>query len=1302
MNPFRSRKKSHDGGDAIHRSSSEEVPAVPPTSRGRTFRRKKVHAEPRIELDLSTALPSSDDFRTSLLMPNLSARFSMLRDQDDPKTKIGKANDDSVLFPKRVSRLNLFGHEGLSDIAEVTSLAGSIRPPFAYGRSASYASTTDGYGTDDDALQGGSVMGRSKPGQGNKFFGGRQKIYKIPMGASASAKDISTIDGRQQVPRRGMGKAVYDDDVAMSAFQALKAREKEDHWEQNDCSRADHSPRSSSERRGSPPPSGYNRNRETSSSTASVPPTTRVSTAATSITSQSASPLHGPTHVKSESPVNETLNSRQYSPSATAPERTATKNKRLYGQGLDKQMHEQQSSAVQRLESLQRQRGFAGTAFPIGVPHSRSATNLNDRYQRPGPLYASTHFRAGSPPPSVSGTNLGGFDLGLNEEPTIVTNREVDPGFGRLPPLSPQMSPNADVSTLVASLEPNDVGKATASGVFNKPRLQFNEQQYAQRQLKLQEGRETPPPRGPSRTDSYSEHSGRARNDSSASMQSSSGLKKPQVGSSLHDQPLGVVPEAISGVAEPLPLDDDRHVEGTFLAAISGSEADSDYERGPSLDFPTLQPATYQSLSEAAAGSLQPSSSQGNQGSSISDEQFQVPFLEPPDESQVIPINAPRSVFTHTVTGDMVNTDNSVHEHDSPTLGPATPAGLSGLIRTHLRNESNQSSVYPSSIPAEPSQHTESMKNDASFDSLINDKYMDKHNEQWNNYGNGVESSTIDQEEQSVQEPLYQRAHQILEQTKQLMNGSPKLQQITGSRGYDKAQQILGGEAPRGSGGSPIASWQEQLKEHHHSRGDSSETQKEREDFAMELADRRKRVQENLKSYAEAESRSSSPMPVKYGQDGNSSQTTGAFGLLKKASRGSLIGRSDNASKAMKMLGIGGAAANGFPVQSPNTTDEQSSSFTNGLSPGPLRTTNPSGSLSAAPASSGLSFKERSIGVERRNRFQNRQLVPPSMRRDHSDSDQSAQPSPEPNGYFMKPRKETSPTAPINGYQPNVRSSRKYSPPRPFESVNDRTIPPRSQSAMSTRSRSNSRGAPTYSTDPRSFQPVFQNNYPAPISRNPRASPIVPYASYPTQPFRDTSPAQSALSTPTMVPAAAYSSKTRVLAARKRSVNKSEISDPTFINCTSSVTTVDLDPSASLRNGMDSPDLHKPPVPPLNPRRKGITTQNVFTGFGNKSIRNDQPYSPHSPSQFHAQHKPQQNPNLERSVPIRTVTEPYDERSTFSADESQPSPRRQRLRKTSSEGGNMAARARHQALMAPSPAIPSTPVPDQAGDGSMF
>src|SRR2546423_4491787 len=147
----------------------------------RSKKGKKNAPEPKFELDLSTALPDTDSFRTSLMMTNLSARFSMLREQDDPGTKIGKANDDSVLFPTRASRLNLFNHNPLTDIAEVSSVRSSvIKPPFAReNRAQSFGS--DGYASDD----GGSVMNRSRLGEGNNLFGGRQKLYRIPVGAAS-------------------------------------------------------------------------------------------------------------------------------------------------------------------------------------------------------------------------------------------------------------------------------------------------------------------------------------------------------------------------------------------------------------------------------------------------------------------------------------------------------------------------------------------------------------------------------------------------------------------------------------------------------------------------------------------------------------------------------------------------------------------------------------------------------------------------------------------------------------------------------------------------------------------------------------------------------------------------------------------------------------------------------------------------------------------------------------------------------------------------------------------------------------
>jgi len=65
-----------------------------------------------------------------------------------------------------------------------------------------------------------------------------------------------------------------------------------------------------------------------------------------------------------------------------------------------------------------------------------------------------------------------------------------------------------------------------------------------------------------------------------------------------------------------------------------------------------------------------------------------------------------------------------------------------------------------------------------------------------------------------------------------------------------------------------------------------------------------------------------------------------------------------------------------------------------------------------------------------------------------------------------------------------------------------------------------------------------------------------------------------------------------------------------------------------------------------------------------------------------------------------------EEQSTFSdGGEKWPRPR-QRLRKSSSEGGSLNARARQMAYQAPSPAVPKFPVGPRMGgkgvDGGMF
>jgi hypothetical protein len=72
-----------------------------------------------------------------------------------------------------------------------------------------------------------------------------------------------------------------------------------------------------------------------------------------------------------------------------------------------------------------------------------------------------------------------------------------------------------------------------------------------------------------------------------------------------------------------------------------------------------------------------------------------------------------------------------------------------------------------------------------------------------------------------------------------------------------------------------------------------------------------------------------------------------------------------------------------------------------------------------------------------------------------------------------------------------------------------------------------------------------------------------------------------------------------------------------------------------------------------------------------------------------------------------SATQSTEEMSTFSADEGNYKIKnRQKLRKSSSEGGNLNARARQAAQAAPSPAVPAFPPgsgsPPRLAEGGMF
>lgn len=1259
MNPFRSRKKSHDAGDQRPSIDSNAPPV--PSFASKTFKRsKKPLPEPTPQqIDIATALPSSDDFRTSLIMPNLSARFSMLREQDDPMSKIGKANDDSVLFPKRASRLNLFNRNELTDIAEVDSVRSSMRPPLAPWGTNSYGSF-ESCGTEDDGSRSGSVMSRSRPGEGNTMFGGRQKIYKINVGGMGSSRTASGNDEGRSSKVMG-GKVLYGDDVSSSAFQKLREQEK-DQREMADLESKSQRSSKEHERPSSTCSVNYDPFRETTSSTTSAPSESRTSTAATSVASQRS--MHGGHGTLNGSPPVMPLSS-QTSSNALNPDRQNHKSRRLYGQGLDQHIYDQQSSAMNRLESLHRQRVPGGPPVSSQLPQSRSANNLNERFQRSGQLYASNEFRAASPPPDVP-PRLADFDLGLPEEQPLGNRSQLDSGYGRSPPISPPMSPIQD-PTLIASLEPNDVGKATASGAFSKPRKQYDEQQYLQRQLQLQQGRETPPSArsfSPTARSIDEKAAGRSRDGSFTSTQSRSGSLQTHQGPHVDDQAVTVVPGNPNSSLKDRPIN--QYYSNTWQSGAAGmSTGHVNPQPGSKLDAsrtPDLVPSRYQETSKVSVEQTRP-----DKPRDMDHPVYRTHNPVSADSSS----EATRSNDSETVVSQGIARPMTDPAHpqgfdaDSPTLGPASGLnGLNGLVRAHLRNDSGQSSIYPEQSPGLASRFPiESPMDGVSPGNEHATRQPETffHKEAWDNYRDSSNQRMaglgIAESNQAMPLPLSLKARQMLDQANALRNHeSSKVKQTLG---VDKVQRLLGGEAPRTSQeSSNSSSWQDQLKTHH-ARGGSTETQKERESLANELAQRRRMVRDNLKSFVENESRSGSPMPGARAQENSPSKQGAAFGILKpKGSKGSLASRHEQPSKAMKMLGMNhpnGSSRSGHDGFVADELDQSAHRARDDRK----------GSLGTRAAPSGFqhpNYWQRDFHERSQEDLSRRTSPSSKTSRDRSNAEsperRSNNSNERNNGESYRP---TNGADRINGYHPDVPQYRKFSNgPRPapelMESMPSHQIPPDPQSAS--RLRSNSR------TNNRGYFEQ-RDHLQTSSTQNLGLSPGTPYTPRSTPSLHEISPSLPSASMPVMMTSPPPRSP-RLTSRRKKSINKQDISDPTFLSSTSSVGTIDLPPGASLTNGMEPPHSgHPPPVPPFNPRRK--RTQTLRQALGRIE-------------------KPENLPRATISEDVR------HERSNFSADDTEPLFKgRQRLRKTSSEGGNMNAKARKQALVEPGPAVPAFP-----------
>lgn len=1224
MNRFRTKKKAKEAKEAKEAHVAEES-SLPSLS---FMKSKKKPVEAKPELDLSAALPSTDDFRTSLLMPKLSARFSMLKEQDDPNSMLGKANDDSVLFPRRNSRLNLFGHNNqLGDIAEVSSLAGSARPSLTIGRG-SYASG-EGYATDDDPSPGTSIMSRPRPGEGNNLFGGRQKIYKIPMSSTPRNGSLSDSVGSGS----GMGKVVYDDDVNLSAWQKLKQQERE----QAEEKRALDTQRENRNILDALTPGQQTEDRK-STSTASTHSETRLSA------QDPAAPGEGPAKSRT---------------GGFSTERNPTKTRRLYGQGLELQNQHQQSSAINRIESLNRQRSATNDATQINRSVSRSALNLNEKFQtKPSPLFASSSFRPASPPVSAAPSPSGITDV-TNRKPTLN-------GPDHALPLSPRVSEGDDLSPFAASIQPEDRGKATATGFFNKPATRYDDSQFTRRQIQMHEGRNPSPMRRPSpaRTSSGAESTGRSRGLSTTSHQSKA-ESAMSTHSGSHDWSRRSDDRSRTGsIRKPSPP---RPTNGTFLANLSGSESDDD-ENESSLNsrlattsqnnedihpaFRTsvdLDPRTFKSANNT---NLQPDSRDLN---TIEENvTAETPTPAPGPGSGPAPVES--------------------EGPDSPTLGPSG-LGLSGLIRTHLRQDSDKSSnfpppspgLYPTSLEINRDLCAPSISRSASHATSIHSNPFE--------YDDWTKNSSTSTPDKTTPAPTSAPAASSIPapipppvsapppppgppnitsmsmRAKQMLNQAAALQQST------KSPAETENERPS----EPVSSvtpWEDEARSGHRRTG-SSETQMDREEFEHELAERRRKVQEKLKSITESGSRSSSPSSGHRAPNFSPAKSGNGFGALKSRSN-TPVGRPDpSQAMHMRMLGMDSPASSSSPnLVSKNMWRDEEEKMRRDGSRHPPRSTSPyvgsQRSRSRPPHPLPRKSQEDIHGALPDDPYRR------SGPRDRSGSDGSGRSK-------SRPRHREDLESVVEGPEIMNRGSgdeHRGGPSVP-SSVPSSTRPSLEANDRANRFRSNSRPIIPSHLDT-ALHSSIQSGHPALIGNNaPRPSPVTPYSANTTPPLYETSP--SASTAPSLH--SLSSQKTQGLGGHKRVINKAIISEPKLVSTTNHVPTVGLPPGASLSNGL------APPIPPVNPRRRRQTTTQTILGAFKISDKTD-------------------------TMPPSDAAGQSDELSTFSDEDNKPSRPRQRLRKTSSDGGNLNSKVR-PTTGADSPAVPQVPS-QMPMDGGMF
>jgi hypothetical protein len=1190
MNRLLNRKKTDESllSNSDARTQSPTPSTASPslkksaTSRWKTKNRNvKEEPEPKPEINLTDVLPSNDDFRTSLLMTNLSQRFSMLREQDNPNSLMGKASDDSVLEPRRRSRkLDFgFGVSNLNDIDEVRSINSSIRPPFATEERQSFRSE-DGYTSENEAP---NMLTRSRPGEGNTMFGGRQKVYMIPKNGGASTKSL--------------GKYVYDDDMGMSAFQKHRQREKElqaardpempedpsfdfglgqaEGGDEEEQAGLHDSVRDFSN---SPSMSAYEKKRSTCSTSRSE---ARSSTAATSITSQpatsSATQLPAPTAVPT-------------GPLPAAPlerSNTNTKSRRLYDQGLDQHMQDQQSSALSRLNSLQKQRPYnTGKASPPFLHSAKSTGSLTER--APLKVYTSQ-----SSPPVPQLANFGSF----------AKHAQSPLASGPSSPMSPTVE---ESSVLTQALEPADRGKATAMGAFNKPKHAFDEQQYMERQMQLQRSTSSAVPQQPTASAFHQrvgrfEQTERERSVSSpisrSGSQSTSRPREPvQVAS--EPQSVAVSDYSVHGAQQPAEKPQYPDTHRTFFGNISASDSEDEGEdlslttspygqqdHGYGQPYGRWQPTVLPSVSEHPA-------LRTNGPAPLVEEEAEDEFDSAPHATSGLPVR--QELVAPPTLQDQ--------DLDSPTLGPAGE-GLGSMMH-HLRNRSNASSTYPqdeTSYPGADMSDLPAMPDLKDYESARQSVLRFNDTESHIDSSNTTNSNPWDLDE--TNSAYYNNSTSAARSSVSPIDGRISQSDRVSSRA-PSSTALPNEQQTEAWPDTDEQAWQSELTRQH-TRNISTATQQERAAFDDDLAARRRAIQEKVKSKVDADhSRNPSPAPTNGG-------AFKAFSMLRsKSSRDLIDTRKDAPPKAIKMLGLGAGPISASTSNLNSQYERGGKSLEMGRARGDSASRGPTfgrvlqqsdvdakreNATSRARGDSEVSRTGRPVGRSPASSEAGRGRGRSNSEATHGGRSRST----------TGPYRDDLDRAMAQGTGSSAFGVPELSPmisreltPRPSPNISNK-----SSFETKNRSRSGSRtGAMTNYFEAKSMQATQSMHHGRPVIgpspsamasnaflANGGSSRGSPYMQVPTPPISGpNTPVGSSPTPPPMPPGPSL----RSVPLRKKTINKHEISEPVaLLLSTSQVGTVDLPDGASLKNGMDSP----PPLPPVNPRRRA--TRKLF-GLG--------------------------------------------------------------------------------------------------------